>query len=132
GSIRMPAGNCGIVGLKPTYGWVSRRGIYPLSFSLDHVGPMTWNVEDCAMMLQAIAGHDPNDPGSVGLPVPDFSSRLGEPLVGLRIGLARKWYEAEATDGMATAMESVVSVLRDLGADVFDVTMPDLADLNAC
>ena len=132
GSIRSPAGLCGIVGIKPTYGRVSRRGVYPLSFSLDHAGPMTWTVEDCAMMLQAISGYDPGDPGSFDVPVPDFTAQLDEPLTGLRIGVARSWYADGVTAEMAASMESMLAVLRDLGATVFDVVLPELADMNAC
>ena len=76
GSIRHPASHCGIVGLKPTYGRVSRYGVVPLSWTLDHCGPMTWTVEDAATMLQAIAGHDPRDPTSSREPVPDYSAAL--------------------------------------------------------
>src|SRR3546814_10840212 len=101
----MPAGSCGVVGMKPTYGRVSRLGLYPLSFSLDHVGPMTWTVEDCALMLKAISGYDPDDPGSVDLPVPAFAAQLGHSLAGLRIGVARSWYEATADGEMVAGME---------------------------
>jgi aspartyl-tRNA(Asn)/glutamyl-tRNA(Gln) amidotransferase subunit A len=76
GSIRNPASFCGIAGLMPTYGRVSRKGVIPYSFSLDHCGPMAWTAEDCAIMLQAIAGYDPDDPGSANLPVPDYTARV--------------------------------------------------------
>ena len=132
GSIRMPASMCGIVGMKPTYGRVSRRGGYPLSFSMDHFGPMTWTVEDSAILLQAISGYDPGDPGSVDLPVPDFKAQLGESLTGLRIGVARSWYEDTVTDEMAAAMSAMLDVMRELGAQVFDIQVPEIADMNAC
>jgi aspartyl-tRNA(Asn)/glutamyl-tRNA(Gln) amidotransferase subunit A len=132
GSIRMPAGACGVVGLKPTYGRVSRRGIYPLSFSLDHAGPMTWTVRDAAMLLQEIAGFDPGDTSSVDIAVPDYSARISEPISGLRVGIARGWYETSVDDDMALAMENALVILRDLGADVFDVFLPDLEDFNIC
>ena len=87
GSIRGPAALCGIVGLKPTYGLVSRAGVYANSFTFDHAGPMTWTVEDCAIMLQAIAGHDPKDPASADRPIPDYRAALTGDIRGLRIGI---------------------------------------------
>ena len=132
GSIRMPASMCGIVGMKPTYGRVSRRGGYPLSFSMDHVGPMTRTVEDSAILLQVIAGYDPGDPGSVDVPAPDFKAQLGESLKGLRLGVARSWYEDTVTDDMAAAMKTMLDVMRKLGAQVFDIQVPEIADMNAC
>src|SRR5213592_1255271 len=76
GSIRGPAAFCGLAGIKPTYGLISRRGILPLAFSLDHAGPMAWTAEDCAILLQAMAGHDPADPGSASHPIPDYRAAL--------------------------------------------------------
>src|SRR6201993_5339561 len=87
GSIRGPAALCGIVGLKPTYGLVSRAGVYANSFTFDHAGPMTWTVEDWGILLQAIAGHDPKDPASAGRPVPDYRAELSAGVKGLRIGV---------------------------------------------
>src|SRR3954447_24452100 len=95
GSIRGPAAFCGIAGIKPTYGLCSRYGVLPLSFSLDHTGPMAWTAEDCAMLLQAMAGHDPLDPASADRPVPDFSARLGRDAKRLRIGVVRHWHEQD-------------------------------------
>ena len=92
GSIRGPASLCGIVGLKPTYGRVSRAGVVTLSWSQDHAGPMTWTVEDTAYMLQAIAGHDPKDPTSSTAPVPDYSLSLREGIRGVRLGLPRHYF----------------------------------------
>src|SRR5262245_46093663 len=92
GSIRWPAFCCGIVGMKATYGRVSRAGVFPLSWSLDHTGPMTRTVKDCALLLQACAGPDPLDPASADVPVPDFSAKLGRDLKGLRIGILRKLF----------------------------------------
>ena len=83
GSIRGPAANCGTVGIKPTYGRVSRRGVFPLSYTLDHCGPLSWSVEDSALTLQVIAGYDPLDPASADVPVPDFTAGLGQDLRGL-------------------------------------------------
>src|SRR5215470_7772315 len=89
GSIRGPAAYCGLAGIKPTYGLVSRMGILPLAFSLDHAGPLAWNAEDCAILLQAMAGHDPSDPASVDRRVPDYRAALRADLRGIRIGIAR-------------------------------------------
>src|SRR5499427_3549165 len=89
GSIRNPAALCGLAGLKPTYGLVSRFGVYTNSFSYDHAGPMTWSVDDCAIMLQAIAGHDPKDPASADRPVSDYRAALTGDIKGLRIGVLR-------------------------------------------
>src|SRR5437764_581664 len=84
GSIRGPAGYCGTIGLKPTYGLVSRRGVFPLSYTLDHCGPLSWTVEDTALVMQVIAGHDPRDPASADIPTPDFTADLGRDLTGLK------------------------------------------------
>src|SRR4051794_36691442 len=122
GSIRTPAALCGLVGLKPTYGLVSRFGVYTNSFSYDHAGPMTWSVEDCAIMLQAIAGNDPRDPASASLPVPDYRAALAGGIKGLRIGVLRHQYEEEvAIPPVArAAMDAALDVLRGLGAVLED------------
>src|SRR5260221_14056088 len=93
GSIRNPAGFCGTAGLKPTYGLVSRCGIFPLAFSLDTAGPLAWTVEDCALMLDVLAGHDPNDPASARVAAVDYGAAARRPICGLRIGLVRAWYD---------------------------------------
>jgi len=123
GSIRNPAALCGIVGLKPSYGLVSRFGVYTNSFSYDHAGPMTWSVEDCAIMLQAIAGHDPRDPASATKPLPDYRSALKRDIRGLRIGVLRHLYEDDAPIPLAAkaALEAALGVLRNLGAVLEDV-----------
>ena len=95
GSIRNPASMCGITGMKATYGRVSRRGVAPVAFSLDHIGPMTRTVRDNALMLQVIAGHDPGDPGSADDPVPDYGALLGQDVRGLRIGVIRHFYTGD-------------------------------------
>src|SRR5499427_10403120 len=87
GSIRGPSAYCGLAGIKPTYGLISRMGILPLAFSLDHAGPMAWTAEDCAIMLQAMAGYDPADPASADRAVPDYRAALTGEIRGLRIGL---------------------------------------------
>ena len=125
GSIRSPAALCGIVGLKPTYGLVSRRGVYPNSFSFDHVGPMTWTVADCAVMLAVIAGHDPADPASADIDIPDYAAALGGDLRGMRIGVARHWHETdiETAAEVVDAFETALGVLRSLGATIEDVRL---------
>jgi aspartyl-tRNA(Asn)/glutamyl-tRNA(Gln) amidotransferase subunit A len=121
GSIRTPAALCGLAGLKPSYGRVSRRGVVPNAFSFDHVGPMAWTAEDCALVLQAIAGHDPLDPGSVDRAVPDFRAALGDgDLRGLRVGVLRHAWEEDAPvpAELACATEAAIDVLHSLGAEV--------------
>ncbi len=129
GSIRGPASYCGIVGLKPTYGRVSRHGVLPLSWSLDHVGPMTWSVEDTAHMMQAIAGHDPSDPTSSHAPVPDYAASLREDVRGLVIGVPRHYFFDASTGADAEilfAVEQALARLEELGAHVEEVTIPSL------
>ncbi|MBW8270092.1 amidase [Caldovatus aquaticus] len=118
GSIRNPAAMCGLVGLKPTYGLLSRHGVMTNSYSYDHVGPMAWTAEDCAILLQALAGYDPRDPASAGRPVPDYRSGLGDGLRGLRIGVLRHLHEEDVpiAPEAAAALEEALSVLRGLGA----------------
>lgn len=125
GSIRGPAAWCGIAGLKPTYGLLSRRGILPLSFSLDHAGPMCWTSEDCALMMQVLARHDPLDAASADVPVPDFRAALGGSLTGLRVGVVRHFFETDLLTDPETiaALEDTLLVLRDLGATTRDVTL---------
>src|SRR5580692_6910203 len=95
GSIRGPAALCGIAGLKPTYGLVSRAGVAPAAFSLDHIGPMAWTAEDCAIMLQVLAGHDPADPASASQPIPDYRAALTGELKGVRVGVIRHFHETD-------------------------------------
>ncbi len=125
GSIRGPAAWCGIAGHKPTYGLLSRRGILPLSFSLDHAGPMCWTAEDCALMLQVLAAHDPLDAASASVPVPDYAAGLGGDLKGVRVGVVRHFFEADLLTDPETilALETSLTALRDLGASVTDVTL---------
>jgi aspartyl-tRNA(Asn)/glutamyl-tRNA(Gln) amidotransferase subunit A len=134
GSIRGPAALCGIAGIKPTYGLCSRAGVLPLAQSLDHTGPLAWTVEDCAILLQAMAGHDPADPASADRPVPDFRADLGKGVKGLRIGLVRHFHEADNPVSAATlkGIEDAAAFFRAEGAEVRDVTLPPLAEFNAC
>ncbi len=134
GSIRGPASLCGIVGLKPTYGRVSRFGVVTLSWSQDHAGPMTRTVEDTAYMLQAIAGHDPRDPTSSKAPVPDYSRSLREDIRGVRIGLPRHYFfddDPGVSREVVARVEQAVEALAGLGAEVEDVTMPSLDYVRA-
>jgi aspartyl-tRNA(Asn)/glutamyl-tRNA(Gln) amidotransferase subunit A len=125
GSIRGPAAWCGIAGLKPTYGWLSRRGILPLSFSLDHAGPMCWTSEDCALMMNALTKHDPLDTACADVPAPDFVAALAGDLKGLRVGVVRHFFETDLSTDQETiaALETSLMALRDMGAAVFDVTL---------
>jgi aspartyl-tRNA(Asn)/glutamyl-tRNA(Gln) amidotransferase subunit A len=133
GSIRGPAALCGITGIKPTYGRCSRAGVLPLAQSLDHTGPMAWTVEDCAILLQAMAGHDPADPASADVPVPDFRARLGRGVKGLRIGLVRHFHEVDTPVSPATlaGIEAAAAFFKAEGAEVRDVVLPPLAEYNA-
>jgi aspartyl-tRNA(Asn)/glutamyl-tRNA(Gln) amidotransferase subunit A len=124
GSIRIPAALCGVVGLKPTYGRVSRHGVFPLSWSLDHVGPLTRTVLDAALVLQAIAGPDPSDPSTLGQTVPDFSAGLGKPLTGVRVGILADEYHGEMADDVRVQFRAAVDVLARLGLVLEDVEFP--------
>lgn len=125
GSIRIPAALCGVVGLMPTYGLVSRAGVTALSWSLDHIGPLARTVEDAALFLNAIAGHDPADPGSVRREGFDAASLIGRDIKGVRVGVLRSQF-ARVEDGVAQAVESAIEALRGLGAEVRDVQIPML------
>jgi aspartyl-tRNA(Asn)/glutamyl-tRNA(Gln) amidotransferase subunit A len=134
GSIRNPASFCGIAGLMPTYGRVSRRGVIPYSFSLDHCGPMAWTTEDCAIMLRAVAGYDPDDPGSANLAVPDYRAGLNDGIRGMRIGVIRHFYESHLPAGDETrgAFEAALQELAKLGALIEDVQLRELGDYDDC
>ncbi|HUA56975.1 MAG TPA: amidase [Candidatus Sulfotelmatobacter sp.] len=134
GSIRNPASMCGIVGFKPTYGLVSRRGVLPLSFSLDHIGPMTRTVRDNALMLQVIAGHDAGDPASADVGVPDYSADLERGVKGLKIGVIRHFYakDVEADPEQIAALDNAAALLGKQGAAVSEITLPALTDFSAC
>jgi len=128
GSIRTPASLCGIVGLKPTYGLVSRYGVTPNSYTFDHCGPLTWTVEDCAIMLSAIAGYDARDLGSVNRAVPDYRAAITSDIRGMRVGVVRHFWEKDqkASEPLARAMEEALDVMRRLGAKVEDTQMRPL------
>jgi aspartyl-tRNA(Asn)/glutamyl-tRNA(Gln) amidotransferase subunit A len=134
GSIRGPAAFCGLAGLKPSYGRISRTGILPLAFSLDHAGPMAWTAEDCAIMLQAMAGHDPGDPASADRPVPDYRAALSGDVKGLRVGLIRHFYENDnpADEATQQGIAAAVNVFEGLGCSVRELRLSPLAEWAAC
>src|SRR5215831_452306 len=131
GSIRWPAFCCGIVGMKATYGRVSRAGVFPLSWNLDHTGPMTRTVRDCALMLQACAGYDPLDPASAHQPVPDFSAKLGQDIKGVRIGVPRKLFAGNCDKEILAAFDQAVAQMTELGAAVTEVDSITFGELWA-
>ncbi len=125
GSIRQPAALCGITGLKPTYGRVSRFGMIAFASSLDQAGPMTRSAEDAALMLQAMAGFDPKDSTCADEPVPDYSASLGDSLDGLRIGLPKEYF-GEGLDGsVAASIETAIDVYKSLGAEIVEISLPN-------
>ncbi|HEY7437558.1 MAG TPA: amidase [Methylomirabilota bacterium] len=126
GSIRIPSALCGLTGIKPTYGRVSRAGVLPLAWSLDHVGPMCRSAADCALMLGAIAGYDPRDPSTSALPVPDYAAALTGQVKGLRIGLLRQFFLETAGAPERHAVEAAVETLEGLGASVQDVRLEQM------
>lgn len=125
GSIRFPSAACGLVGIKPTYGRVSRHGVFPLAESLDHVGPMTRTVEDAARMLGAMAGHDPRDPTSLDAPVPVYPASLRDRLDGMRIGVDWDYVTVDTDGSVVDTVRDALAVLTGLGADMIEVAMPD-------
>jgi aspartyl-tRNA(Asn)/glutamyl-tRNA(Gln) amidotransferase subunit A len=133
GSVRNPGSACGIVGLKPTYGLVSRRGVFPLSYTLDHVGPLTRTVADSALMLDVMAGPDRADPGSAGVPTRDFGQSLDRGVRDLRVGFVRHFHEVDmpAHPEVTAALEDVARVLQAEGAEVRSITLPSLNEFAA-
>ena len=125
GSIRFPAAACGTVGIKPTWGRVSRYGVLTLAESLDHVGPMTRSAADAGIMLQALAGHDPNDPTSLRARVPAMLSGLGKGVEGIRIGVDERYIGDDVDGDMAEATLSGARLLESMGARLVSVEMPD-------
>ncbi len=121
GSIRQPAAYCGIVGIKPTYGRVSLRGVVPLAWSLDHVGPMTRSVKDAALMLQAIAGYDPDDATTANLPVPDYAGALKVETSSLQLGIPRAYFYEKLDPDIQAALDSALAVLKKLTASQRDI-----------
>ncbi|WP_347989795.1 Asp-tRNA(Asn)/Glu-tRNA(Gln) amidotransferase subunit GatA [Methylomonas sp. AM2-LC] len=126
GSIRQPAALCGITGLKPTYGRVSRYGMIAYASSLDQGGPMTRSAEDAAILLQTMAGFDEKDSTSVDTAVPDYSATLNDSLQGLKIGLPKEFFSADLDSAMAAAIQAAIAEYQKLGAEVVEVSMPNL------
>jgi aspartyl-tRNA(Asn)/glutamyl-tRNA(Gln) amidotransferase subunit A len=124
GSIRQPAAFCGVSGLKPTYGCVSRYGLVAFASSLDQIGPMGRTAEDCALLLETIAGHDPRDSTSANLPVPQYTASLGQPLAGLKLGLVREHFGAGLNPEIDSTVREAVKVYESLGAKVKELSMP--------
>jgi aspartyl-tRNA(Asn)/glutamyl-tRNA(Gln) amidotransferase subunit A len=124
GSIRVPASFCGVVGLKPTYGRVSRYGLIPLAWSMDHVGPMARTVADCALLLGVMAGHDPSDPTSARAPVPDFTDGLEAGVRGAMLGVPRQHFFEALDPEVEAALNAALRHLEDLGARVEPVDLP--------
>ena len=124
GSIRQPASHCGCVGLKPTYGRVSRYGVIAYASSLDQVGPVTRDVTDCAIMLGAVAGFDPKDSTSVDLPVPDYTKALSNDVKGLRIGLPKEYFIAGLDPDVQRAMDAAIETYKGLGAQFVEISLP--------
>lgn len=134
GSIRGPSAYCGIAGLKPTYGLVSRRGMLPLAYSLDHAGPMAWTAQDCAMLLQAMAGYDPNDPTSVKNAIPNYRKALTNDVKEMRVGLVRHFYTTDnkANDVTFNAIEAAAKKLEEMGCIVEELKVSPLSEWAAC
>jgi aspartyl-tRNA(Asn)/glutamyl-tRNA(Gln) amidotransferase subunit A len=131
GSIRIPCSLCGLTGMKPTYGRVSRAGVLPLSWSMDHVGPMTRSAADCALVLGAMAGYDAADPTTSVLPVPDYMAALTGEVRGLRVGLLRSFFLEAATPEVRTAVEGAATALQKAGAVVDEVAIPGVRHASA-
>lgn len=131
GSIRIPASFCGVIGFKPTYGVVSKRGVLPLGFSLDHIGPLAATVRDAAVTMSAIAGHDPHDPASSNRVPPDFTIPRDSSLEGVRIGRPDRFYFERLQDGVRDVLESVFRKAESMGARIARVEVPDIDDFNA-
>ena len=125
GSIRQPAACCGVVGLKPTYGRVSRFGLVAFASSLDQIGPITKDVEDCAIMMNVIGGHDPSDSTSADIPLPDFTKNLKDGIKGLKVGIPKEYFIAGGIDQeVYLAMQEAINVLKSLGAETVEISLP--------
>lgn len=134
GSIRGPAAYCGVIGVKPTFGLISRRGVFPLAYSLDHIGPLAFSVEDAAIVLEALAGHDPKDPASANVATPNFRGLLNAGVKGLKAGLVRHFFDhaAGATAETIAGIDAAVRRLSELEMDIEEIVLPDYADFSAC
>lgn len=125
GSIRQPAAFCGVTGLKPTYGRVSRYGLVAFASSLDQIGPLGQTAEDCALLLEVLAGHDPYDSTSANLPTPEYSKTVNQPLKGLKLGIAREYFAEGLNKEIEAAVREAIKVYESLGASVKEVSMPN-------
>src|ERR1700752_4852483 len=134
GSIRGPAALCGIAGIKPTYGLVSRAGVAPAAFSLDHIRPVAWTAEDCALMLQPLAGHDSRDPASASRPIANYTAQLGSGIKGLKIGVIHHFHETDhkVSDGTQRGIDAALKAFRDLGAELREGQLSPLQDWGTC
>src|SRR5205814_4597731 len=124
GSVRQPAALSGVVGLKPTYGRVSRFGLVAFASSLDQIGPLTKTVRDAAMIMNAIAGHDSQDSTALNEPVPDYAARLGRDLRGVRLGLPKEYLIEGIDSQVKTAIDTAVKQMSSLGAEIIEVSLP--------
>ena len=124
GSIRQPASFCGVVGLKPTYGRVSRYGLVAFASSLDQIGPLTQNVEDAALLLEVIAGSDPNDSTSADVEVPEYTQALGKSIRGLKVGIPKEFFKHELEPDVKKSMDESLKILEKEGADIQEVSLP--------
>jgi len=124
GSIRQPASLCGVVGMKPTYGLVSRYGLVAFASSLDQIGPFTKDVTDCAIVMNSIAGHDPMDSTSVKIDKPDYTSYLKDEIKGLKIGVAKEFFGSGIEEGVKKSVEEAIKVFEDLGGEIVDISIP--------
>ncbi len=133
GSVRSPSWLCGIVGMKPTFGLISRTGVVPFSSSCDHVGPMTWSVQDCVTVLQEVAGHDNSDSGSSHVPLPPLPNSFPTDLRGIRLGVVRHFWERDlkVNPELCTAVDAAIEVFRKLGAQIEDIELRSLHDYYA-
>ena len=132
GSVRQPAGYCGVVGLKPTYGRVSRYGLVAYASSLDQIGPVAKDVEDAALLLGAIAGHDRRDATSANIPVPDYGEKLEAGLGGLRIGMASAYFSSGLDPEIRSAIEAAAAMMEAAGAELVEIGLPVAANADAC
>lgn len=131
GSVRLPAAFCGVVGLRPTRGWVSRHGVMPLSFTLDAIGPLARTAADCALLFQSIAGHDPKDPATTRRRIPDFTEVMNGSIRGLRVAVPEDYFYDAMDPEVARLVRASLDVLRALGAEIVAVTIPNMARAGA-
>src|SRR5262249_29726918 len=135
GSIGIPAAFCGIVGLTPTFGRVSRHGVVPLAWTADHAGPMTKTVEDAAIMLSVMAGYDPRDPATVDIPVPSYARALTGSIKGLRVGVPTEYFFSALDKEVEAAVRTAIATLERLGASIEDIRLPHIGSIpivHAC